>query len=119
MHTNRQDAHKAGDTFYSTGRPCNNGHITQRYVSTGGCTQCLSEARRKFAKAGVVKFVTILIHPDDIAAHKALSDSLQIARDLAAMNNHPGYASKTDYDAAMIEAARRRDDNANRIATSL
>lgn len=37
----RSDARLAGFTVYRTGRPCRHGHTGWRYVSTGGCIDCL------------------------------------------------------------------------------
>jgi len=42
---NRIDAAQQGLTRYSTGKPCARGHISERYVSTGGCIACLMGAR--------------------------------------------------------------------------
>lgn len=39
--TTRNEAHSQGKKFYFTGHPCKNGHLAARYVSTGGCTDCL------------------------------------------------------------------------------
>lgn len=36
----RRDAYTAGLTRYYTGIPCRQGHLAQRYVSTGGCVEC-------------------------------------------------------------------------------
>lgn len=36
----RRAAFEIGRTRYYTGKPCKQGHIAQRYVSTGGCTEC-------------------------------------------------------------------------------
>ena len=34
----RKDAKLAGLTHYLTGRPCQHGHIAERYTSNGSCT---------------------------------------------------------------------------------
>ena len=39
----RSDARTMGFKVYRTGRPCNKGHEGWRYVSTGGCIDCLKE----------------------------------------------------------------------------
>lgn len=49
MKTNRADAKGAGEKFYFTGRPCNNGHTVKRYTS-GGCVSCVDERAREWAK---------------------------------------------------------------------
>lgn len=38
----KSDAKAAGLTRYCTGRPCLHGHFSERYVSTGGCVECLN-----------------------------------------------------------------------------
>ena len=42
----REEAKKAGEQFYFTGKPCSNGHICKRWVS-GGCYECQLVLRRK------------------------------------------------------------------------
>jgi len=37
----RNDASIAGRKHYFDGKPCANGHISYRYVSTGACLECL------------------------------------------------------------------------------
>ena len=36
----REAAKAAGERFYSTGKPCANGHMSKRYTSTGICAEC-------------------------------------------------------------------------------
>lgn len=38
----RHEAFAIGRTHYFTGKPCKQGHIALRYVSTGGCKDCQS-----------------------------------------------------------------------------
>ena len=42
----REEAKKAGEQFYFTGKPCSNGHICKRWVK-GGCYECSLVHRRK------------------------------------------------------------------------
>ena len=35
---------------YKTGKPCKNGHIAERYVSTGACVECVIPRNRKSAR---------------------------------------------------------------------
>ena len=46
----RKIARNMGQTHYFTGLPCGKGHIVKRLVSTGQCTQCLSERKRDIEK---------------------------------------------------------------------
>lgn len=39
----RREAFEAKLTRFFTGRACKNGHISERYVSTGSCIQCLKK----------------------------------------------------------------------------
>lgn len=39
----RKQARQQNKTTYFTGKPCIRGHVSKRYVSTGGCDACLRE----------------------------------------------------------------------------
>src|SRR5215472_3430534 len=39
----RKDAKLAGVAHYFTGRPCEHGHIAERYTSNGNCIVCAQE----------------------------------------------------------------------------
>lgn len=42
----RDEAHAAGLKTYDESRPCNNGHLNpKRYVSNGGCIDCMKRYR--------------------------------------------------------------------------
>lgn len=43
----RNDAITSGDLFYFTGKPCNKGHMSHRYVSTFQCVECSKDHKRK------------------------------------------------------------------------
>ena len=51
----RLEAAKAGLNRFYTGKPCRNGHLSERYVLNGTCVQCAFEStgrhRSVFAKA--------------------------------------------------------------------
>lgn len=38
----RTAARERGEKYYSTNEPCRRGHVATRYVSNGGCLQCLT-----------------------------------------------------------------------------
>jgi hypothetical protein len=44
----RRAAAQNGDKTYFTGVPCKHGHLVARYVTTGGCLECLRPIRRVF-----------------------------------------------------------------------
>lgn len=48
--TKRRDAAIMGLSKYFTGTVCNRGHLSERYVSTGQCVECLSETRKSFSR---------------------------------------------------------------------
>src|SRR5215475_2531724 len=47
----RNDAKLSGLTHYFTGRPCEHGHISERYTSNGNCIVCAQERERTHAEA--------------------------------------------------------------------
>lgn len=53
----RQEALKAGALRYFTGKPCPYGHISERYVKSCQCVECIGKYARDWAKA----------HPENIA----------------------------------------------------
>lgn len=59
--TSREEAFRAGLNRFYTGRPCRNGHLSERYVSTQGCIACL----RKYSGN---RTLTVACHEDDEAA---------------------------------------------------
>lgn len=44
----RSEARKNSLAYYFMGEICKNGHIADRVVSTGGCTECIQERNEKF-----------------------------------------------------------------------
>ena len=42
----RKIARIAGQVRYSTGRPCVNGHVAERYAESGLCSECVVASRR-------------------------------------------------------------------------
>jgi 5-methylcytosine-specific restriction endonuclease McrA len=60
----REAAKAAGERFYTTGKPCRNGHLSKRYTGTGNCAMCATRNTLKHqAKAPE--------HPARIAAREA------------------------------------------------
>lgn len=51
----RKAAKAAGLKKYSTGNPCPNGHVGERYTSTGSCAQCISAHTRRQVDRGYFK----------------------------------------------------------------
>lgn len=43
IYNTRRSAREHDDRYYLTGKPCPKGHTAPRFVSNGGCTQCLSK----------------------------------------------------------------------------
>lgn len=58
MKRTRNEAMKAVERFYNTGKPCKHGHLSDRYTFSGACLACLVtihrvhdlEARHAFAR---------------------------------------------------------------------
>lgn len=47
-------ARETGQRFYTTGAPCNNGHVGRRYASNGCCVECLTGKSDKPLNEGQV-----------------------------------------------------------------
>jgi hypothetical protein len=45
----RADAHAQGLMHFYNGKPCQRGHVAQRFVSTGGCVECGKFYGKKYA----------------------------------------------------------------------
>lgn len=89
MLTDRNAARASGHRFYLATRPCRNGHTAPRYVSTGGCSECLKDWRdteRRATEAASVaaaqgsRLFSYALHPDDLAAALAFCQSLDVQR---------------------------------------
>lgn len=46
----QEAAHSLGLRRYFTGAPCHRGHISERYVSSGGCIACMPNKRFEFRR---------------------------------------------------------------------
>ena len=93
-----RQAFDAGATRYFTGRACKRGHVSQRMVSNGQCTECLANARA-YQRTKAWR-----------AAHPG-ARAIEAAKYRTA---HPDKekAKKERYRAANIETIRERDRNA-------
>lgn len=60
MIISRDEAAAIGWATYRTGDPCKRGHITWRYVSNGGCIDCMSAKPATFEKLDPDKFFSIV-----------------------------------------------------------
>lgn len=81
----RKQAHDRGESVFFTGKPCKHGHVSHRYVSTGGCIECLKRYTVSFRKdrpAGVATFPAQQIHEDDHAQLYLAIDYLNAQRGL-------------------------------------
>lgn len=55
----RNEAYAQGLTRYFTGQACRvRGHVCERYVSTGGCLECLGQYKGKFTRNGLTQELT-------------------------------------------------------------
>jgi len=84
----RAAAIQLGRNKYFTGKPCKRGHLSERYVITSGCIECLRAERtglqvaRNLALQGIHPF-TFRLHADDHAAARAFCNALNMNRGLA------------------------------------
>lgn len=87
----RSDAITAGKSKYFTGKRCKNGHLSERYVVSCGCCECLNyeqtsrriairQQRQRQAVFGVHP-ITVMAHPDDVDTILAIAGELTKARE--------------------------------------
>lgn len=55
----RQEALKSGALRYFTGKPCPYGHVSERYVKTWQCVECIGKYARDWAKSNPEKIADI------------------------------------------------------------
>lgn len=86
----RQAAMRKGLTKFYTGRPCKNGHLSYRYVKSGGCAACIQLANgrsvddpnveaRRAAKSQLVQ-VKFRLFDVDLEVFKAAAYAIALAR---------------------------------------
>jgi hypothetical protein len=51
----RKNAKKLGLKKYFTGKPCKNGHTSERYTITGICTECQKEKNKNADKSKIIR----------------------------------------------------------------
>ena len=51
----RDKARALGLTRFFTGEPCKHGHVVERYVSSGGCVECVRGHKREWRTADLEK----------------------------------------------------------------
>lgn len=85
----RQTAKSLNMIHYNTGRPCINGHMSDRYVSTGNCVKCINDASKNYREtnkkqkiAAIVGDVIIenRVHMRDVDTLRAFVDALNQRR---------------------------------------
>ena len=72
---NYADAKTLGLKTYSTGKPCKNGHVSERYVSNKGCCECVKNAAVLRTKADPMKAKSLvkdweLRHPEKVKQYR-------------------------------------------------
>lgn len=115
MTMSRKQAHSAGLKRYNTGRPCINGHSADRYVTTGGCIECLRESQRTFVTAHkrqrtarMMGAFGYLLHKDDHAAALAYCQALDMQRGLMPRDALRYDRDESPMTSEQIQAERRR-----------
>lgn len=75
---NRLDAANAGMNRFNTGKPCRRGHIADRFVANGGCTECINPIRRAAAVSQMFWAPVLLLddhlRPEHVEEAKRLLD---------------------------------------------
>lgn len=115
----RQQAIAQGSNVYRTGRPCKNGHVADRYVSTGGCIECLREHRADIAAAmrearrpgtdKSARLFTYRLHTDDHAAALAFCQALDMERGRTPSTGQAVVAPEPPRSATPEEVAAHRE----------
>lgn len=84
---NRKNAVLAGSKRYYTGKPCIQGHVAERFTTTGGCVECNSmrakafqSTARKVSNARLQGAFFYMLHLDDHAAALAYCQALDLQR---------------------------------------
>lgn len=98
----RKDAHERGLKKFYTGKPCKYGHNTQRYVVTGACVTCCSNAmlklRKKYkepARPPMIKMTVELANVEEVNKLNLFLKGLAFERSLTAIAN--GYDSQGNF----------------------
>jgi hypothetical protein len=83
----RKKAAESGLPRYFTGVPCKNGHVAERFTSSGNCIACNNEARKSYVtrtkQAANVRKQGLFFHQldaEDFAAARAYCQALNMAR---------------------------------------
>lgn len=83
----RKQAQEQGLKHYFNGKPCKRGHLSPRYLSTGGCTRCTIERAAKYAEA----------NPDKVAASKRKHQkSNPVSKEIQRARNAAYYAANRE-----------------------
>jgi hypothetical protein len=102
----RLDALRAGKKFFYSGRPCQKGHLVERFVSTGTCTECNKvysrESRAKFTinPHAPYKLIVNMLNAEDMKVVEEMARALNNARKfeqdalLNKFNAHSDYVNK-------------------------
>lgn len=53
----RKEAKEKGLKYYFTGKPCKNGHVSERHLSNGACYLCAAEMMRKYCEQNKEKIL--------------------------------------------------------------
>lgn len=85
----RNEAVNSGLPRFFTGKPCKYGHLSERYVTTGACIQCLRNSAAKYRQAGSLGQARTVrlaayVHPDDAEKVYQTIDYLNKMRGLPA-----------------------------------
>lgn len=71
----RDDAHRLGLARYYTGQICKRGHLCERFVSNGGCVQCMN-----YKRIPAIQAPNVLMPPSGYAIPGDYEPSPRLAR---------------------------------------
>jgi hypothetical protein len=97
----RWTAAMAGLSKYNTGKPCNKGHLSDRYTASGGCVECIKGYAKLYNKKlndtkptsdnfdTKTELVFIVVHVNDMPTIKAVLDSFVTGFHPDSVNPYP------------------------------
>lgn len=97
------EATEKGLFTYNTGKPCSNGHISDRYTKSGGCIECVKETARMFNARNTsniietrarldheTTLINLFVHQNDLLTVKIILDDI-VTKECP--NLKPGYVN--------------------------
>lgn len=80
----RESARALGLKRYFTGLPCRNGHVAERYVSCGNCTECLYPNAKRTSESAIKDEAYVLAEYEFSVAKSEADAKLKVAQNIHA-----------------------------------